>query len=116
MDRPEGAEDYPRFGREILLARASGQLLALCAREAWDPWKEEGYWSIAISLLDQMCEVGEPGRGEPRSRADRLAWLERMLGSHMEGVTSRATARAHAPFHFWTVAVPDLSGTSSDKG
>jgi hypothetical protein len=55
-------EAGPRPDREAALARASGQLLALCACLAEEPKDAAWFWDAAIGLLDRMCDVGEAVR------------------------------------------------------
>jgi hypothetical protein len=54
----EEAEAGLGRGQEAELAGAAGDLLALCARDAWDAREAEWYWGQAIGLLDRLCEVG----------------------------------------------------------
>lgn len=69
-----------RPGCEIALARAAGQLLALCASQAGDAREAQRLWTMAIGLLDRMCDVGMPARqAGAASRPVGLASLEASL-------------------------------------
>jgi hypothetical protein len=58
----EEAEGGRGRGQEAELASAAGQLLAMCARDAWDAREAEWYWNQAIALLDRLCDVGAQGQ------------------------------------------------------
>jgi hypothetical protein len=49
-------------GQEAELASATGHLIGLCARDAWDAREAEWYWNQAIGLLDRLCDVGAQER------------------------------------------------------
>jgi hypothetical protein len=65
----EEAEGGRGRGHEAELANAAGQLLGLCARDAWDVREAEWYWGQAVGLLDQLCEVGAQGRQDAARRS-----------------------------------------------
>jgi hypothetical protein len=74
-------------GMQIALAYEAGQFLALCARCAPDAREAEWYWSAAIGLLDQLCEVGvSEARGAPGgSRVGRLLVIEPIRRPNLAG-------------------------------
>jgi hypothetical protein len=76
----------------VHLAGEVMQLIDLCAGAAEDAREREWWWNEALGLLDRLCEAGErwPGARAARVAEDRLAWLERTLGTEGGG-------RARAP-------------------
>lgn len=60
----------------VNLATQAARLIARLAHRAPCAREQEWYWNAAIGLLDRLCDVGAPARGEPRIRAERLLELE----------------------------------------
>jgi hypothetical protein len=70
----------------VHLAGEVMQLIDLCAGVAEDAREQEWWWNEALGLLDRLCETGErrPSARAARVRADRVARLERALGTEKE--------------------------------
>lgn len=76
-------------GGAPVFASDLGDLLAGCMRDAPTGEKQAAYWSEAIILLDQLCDVGKEAR-HPVISGDRIALAEERLGgSWLSSFTSR---------------------------
>ncbi len=88
----------------VRLADEAMRLIGLCARAAGGAREQEWWWNEALGLLDRLCEAGErrPAGHAPRVAEDRLAWLERTLGTENGSrarppTVTRAAGPAPAP-------------------
>jgi hypothetical protein len=84
----------------VHLAGEVMQLIDLCAGAAGGAREQEWWWNEALGLLDRLCEAGErrPAGHAPRVAEDRVAWLERALGTENDSRARAPTvARASDP-------------------
>jgi hypothetical protein len=88
----------------VPLARATGQLLALCARDAQNKVDAEWYWHAAIGLLDRLCDI----RGPAQSAAGQRIVVAPLSAS--DGRLPGPIGRGDIPCPFRAVAAPGRGG------
>ena len=80
----------------VNLATQAARLIARLAHRTPCAREQERYWDAAIGLLDRLCDVGAPTRGEPGIRAERLLDLENTPRSR-QGASGRDEGKAAVP-------------------